>query len=169
LVGRWQGNPIEFSDLLLDVRFRDIHIDHRRLDILVPPLPSEWRRDCRPPWPSASRRLGCLGQDPLKLPNLIALIRDRSKGAKHSLCEGGTTVSIRHGQNSLLNLRGETKHTHDLGHPGTGDSLLPGNICLVDDLAGLQENLPLNGLPEELYDPGRPGHLGQFQVSLEGR
>ena len=83
-------------------------------------------------------------------------------------CEGGTTVSIRHGQNSLLNLRGGTKHTHDLGHPGTGDSLLPGNICLVDDLAGLQENLPLNGLPEELYDPGRPGHLGQFQVSGEG-
>jgi len=90
-------------------------------------------------------------------------------GVKHSLCEGGTTVSIRHGQNSLLILRGETKHTHDLGHPGTGDSLLPGNICLVDDLAGLQENLPLNGLPEELYDPGRPGHLGRFQVSLEGR
>lgn len=70
----------------------------------------------------------------MKLPNLIALIRDRSKGAKHSLCEGGTTDSTGHGQNSLQNLRGETKHAHDLGYPGGGIALAAGEVRLVSAL-----------------------------------
>ena len=33
---RWDQDLVEFDNLLLDVRLRDIHVDHRRLDVLVP-------------------------------------------------------------------------------------------------------------------------------------
>lgn len=28
-------DPVELRNLLLDVRFGDVHVDHRRLDVLV--------------------------------------------------------------------------------------------------------------------------------------
>ena len=53
----------------------------------------------------------------------------------------------------LLNLRGETKHTHDLSHPSAGDALLASDICLSGDLAGFQQGLPLDGFAEKLNHP----------------
>jgi hypothetical protein len=55
----------------------------------------------------------------------------------------------------FLNLWRESKHAHDLGYPGAGDPLLPRDLGLVQNLAGLKEGLPLDGLAEQLHDPGR--------------
>jgi hypothetical protein len=76
---------------------------------------------------------------------------------------------IGHGQNSLLNLRGETKHTHDLRHPGSGDALLAGDIDLTGDLSGFQESLPLDGLTEEFNYSGNLRFPWRFGVATAGR
>lgn len=72
---------------------------------------------------------------------------------------------LRHGQDVLLDLRGEAEHAHCLGHPGAGDPLSPGDVGLVGGLAGLQEGLPLDGLAEEFDHPGRPGLPGRLGLA----
>ena len=58
----------------------------------------------------------------------------------------------------LLNLRRKPQHTHDLGHPGAGNTFLPCDLGLGCDLTGLDEGLPFDGLPEAVW--GRPGQVG---------
>jgi hypothetical protein len=94
-----------------------------------PPCVVFWER-----WRANFRKRVRLDQELVKLPKLIALIRDRSKGAKHSLCKGRMTDSIGHGQNSLPNPRCDTKDTHDLGHSATGEVLAAGDVRLVSAL-----------------------------------
>lgn len=62
---------------------------------------------------------------------------------------GGTVGDIREEQNLFLDLRGEAQQAHDLGNPGTGDSLLSGDVGLIGNIAGLQEGLPFDGLAED--------------------
>jgi hypothetical protein len=51
-----------------------------------------------------------------------------------------------HGHDFFLDLRCQSQHAHDLGYPGTGDSLLAGDIRLSGNLTGFQEGLSLDGL-----------------------
>lgn len=61
----------------------------------------------------------------------------------------------------LLDLGREAEHPHDLTDPRPSDSLPSGDLCLVQDLAGVKQRLPHDGPAEELDDPGRLGLLGR--------
>lgn len=58
-----------------------------------------------------------------------------------------------------LDLWCETEHTPDIARPGEGDGPLVGGF------AGLEENLPLNGLTEKHDCAGRPGLPGRFGLA----
>ena len=64
-----------------------------------------------------------------------------------------------------LDLRRQAEHAHDLGDPGAGNPVPPGDLGLAGDVAGFQERLPLDGLAQEFDDPGRPGILGRFRLA----
>lgn len=97
-----------------------------------------------------------------KLPKLIAVVGDAFDGAKHSLCNGGTADDVGQGLNLLLDLPGQPQHAHDLSHPGAGEALLSGDLGLAGDLSWFQEGLPLDGLAEELDNPGCLGFPGWY-------
>lgn len=46
----------------------------------------------------------------------------------------------------LLDLGREPEQAHNLGDPGPGDALPPGDFGLVRDVTGFEEGLPLDGL-----------------------
>ena len=108
-------------------------------------------------------------QEFVKPLELIAVIGDSLYGAEQSFRDGGRADGFRKGQDSLLNLRGEAQHARDLGDPCTGNALHAGEFGLVGDLAGLQEGLPLDCLPEEFDHPGYPGFLGRLGDTSPGR
>jgi hypothetical protein len=54
-------------------------------------------------------------------------------------------------------ISGARRNRPSLCHPGTGDSLLAGDIRLSGDRTGLQESLPFDGFPEEFDDSGGLG------------
>ena len=101
----------------------------------------------------------------MKFPKLIVAIVDGSDGAKTSFCDRGATGNFGHGKYLLLDFRSETKHTHDLSHPGSGDALLASNLGLAGDLSGFQDSLSLDGISEEFYHSGDFRFQGRFGVA----
>jgi hypothetical protein len=64
------------------------------------------------------------------------------------------------GENVLLDRVREVEQAHHLRHPGAGDPIPAGGVGLVGDLAGLEEDLPFDGLAQELDHAGCPGSFG---------
>jgi len=56
-----------------------------------------------------------------------------------------------------MDVGGEADHTHDLGDAGTGEALPAGDVGPVGGVAGFEQGLPLDGLPQEIDHPGRLG------------
>jgi len=52
-------------------------------------------------------RVGRLEQEPVELPNLIALIRDGSNGSEYPLCHGATVEGVGRDKDPFLDLRRE--------------------------------------------------------------
>ena len=52
------------------------------------------------------------------------------------------------------------EESHDLGYPGSGDPLPPGDLGSISHLAGIDLPLPLVGLVEEFDHPGRLRYPG---------
>ncbi len=67
-----------------------------------------------------------------------------------------------HGQDVLLDLGDQAQESQDLGDAGSGDALAAGDLGLVADLARVELAPPLDGLAQELGDPGRPGLPGRL-------
>ena len=59
----------------------------------------------------------------------------------------------------LLDLGGEARQAHDLGHAGPGEAFSAGALGPAGNLVGLQESLPLDGLAQEFDDSGCVGAL----------
>jgi hypothetical protein len=62
----------------------------------------------------------------------------------------------------VLDLRGEAKEGHDLGHACARDPFPPCDLGLGPDLAGVKLAPPLPGLSEELDHPRRLRLLGRL-------
>ena len=56
-----------------------------------------------------------------------------------------------------MNLRREPQHSQNSGDSSASDSFPASNVGLIGDLVGLNESLPLDGLPEEFDDSGGLG------------
>ncbi len=60
----------------------------------------------------------------------------------------------------FLDLGREPEQRKNLGHPGPGPALSPGDLGLGPDVTGVKLVLPLLGHSEELDHPGHLGLLG---------
>lgn len=88
--------------------------------------------------------------------------QDLSDGLQCACGDRRPASHIGHGQNVLLDLRREAEHSHDLGHSRSSNPLTACDGRLIGNLAGLEERLPFDGLPEQLDHVGRPGSPGWF-------
>ena len=61
-----------------------------------------------------------------------------------------------------MNLRREPQHSQNSGDSSASDSFPASNVGLIGDLVGLNESLPLDGLPEEFDDSGGLGFYCRF-------
>ena len=86
-------------------------------------------------------------------------------GPQCSLGDCWSAGHLRHRQDRLLDLRGQSKQTQNLGDTCACDSLPAGDVGLIPDLAGVELPSPLDRLAEELGNPGYLGISGRFGVA----
>lgn len=80
-------------------------------------------------------------------------------GPERPLGDGRAADRVREGQNAFLDLGRQAEQAHDLGYPGSGQAVFPGDLGLCSDLTRFELPTPLLGLAEELDHVGRPGLL----------
>ena len=105
--------------------------------------------------------LDSLPEKLLELGLLVGEIVQPRDGPQRPLRDGRPPRHVGQGKDVLADLGHETEQAQDLGDPGTGDALPAGDRGLIDDFAGLEEGLPLEGFAEELDHPGSPRFPGR--------
>ena len=89
--------------------------------------------------------------------DLLSSVLDLGYGPQDAFGDHGPPHCLGQGQDVLLDVGSQTQHAQNLRDPSAGHALPAGDLGLAGDVAGFEEDLPLDGLAEEFDNPGRLG------------